>query len=69
MGKIKDYIEKTSYMTVGLQFALSVIIGIAIGYYLDRKLSTFPLMSIVWLLIGFAAGLKNAYKELKKATK
>jgi len=69
MGKLKNYIEKTSYMMVGVQFAFSIIIGIVIGYYLDKWLNTFPWMTIFWLLIGFAAGLKNLYKELKKVAK
>ena len=69
MGRLKDYIDKTSYMMVGVQFALSIIIGIVIGYYLDKWLSTFPWMTIFWLLIGFAAGLKNLYRELKKVAK
>ena len=69
MGKLKDYIEKTSYMMVGVQFALAVVIGIAIGYYLDKWLDTFPWMTFFWLLIGFAAGLKNVYRELKKVAK
>jgi ATP synthase protein I len=69
MGKLKNYIEKTSYMMVGVQFALSIIIGIAIGYYLDKWLDIFPLMTIFWLLIGFAAGLKNLYRELKKVAR
>jgi ATP synthase protein I len=69
VGKLKDYIERTSYMMVGVQFALSIIIGLVIGYYLDKWLKTFPLMTIFWLLIGFAAGLKNLYRELKKVAK
>ncbi len=69
MGKLKEYIERTSYMMVGVQFALSIIIGVVIGYYLDKRLSTFPWMTIFWLLIGFAAGLKNLYRELKKVAK
>ena len=69
MGKLKDYIEKTSYMMVGVQFALAIIIGIAIGYYLDETFDIFPFMTIFWLLIGFAAGLKNLYRELKKVSK
>ncbi len=69
MGKLKNYIEKTSYMMVGVQFALSIIIGIAIGYYLDKWLNSFPWMTIFWLLAGFAAGLKNLYRELKKVAK
>ncbi len=69
MGKLRDYIEKTSYMMVGVQFALSIIIGLAIGYHLDKWLGTFPWLTIFWLLIGFAAGLKNVYRELKKVSR
>jgi ATP synthase protein I len=69
VGRLKNYIEKTSYMMVGVQFALSIIIGIVIGYHLDKWLNTFPWMTIFWLLIGFAAALKNLYKELKKVAK
>jgi ATP synthase protein I len=69
MGKLREYIEKTSYMMVGVQFALAVIIGLAIGYYLDQKFNTFPWLTLFWLVIGFLAGLKNVYKELKKVTK
>jgi len=56
-------------MMVGVQFALAVIIGLAIGYYLDQKFNTFPWLTLFWLVIGFLAGLKNVYKELKKVTK
>ncbi len=69
MGKLKEYIERTSYMMVGVQFALAVIIGLAIGYYLDESFNTFPWLTLFWLIIGFLAGLKNVYRELKKVAK
>lgn len=69
MGKLRDYIEKTSYMMVGVQFALAVIIGLGIGYYLDSRFDTFPWLTLFWLIIGFLAGLKNVYRELKKVAR
>ena len=69
MGKLKEYIERTSYMMVGVQFALAVIIGLAIGYYLDESFNTFTWLTLFWLIIGFLAGLKNVYRELKKVAK
>jgi ATP synthase protein I len=69
VGKLKEYIERTSYMMVGVQFALAVIIGLAIGYYLDESFNTFPWLTLFWLIIGFLAGLKNVYRELKKVAK
>jgi len=69
VGKLRDYIEKTSYMMVGVQFALAVIIGLGIGYYLDSRFDTFPWLTLFWLIIGFLAGLKNVYRALKKVAR
>jgi len=69
VGKLKDYIERTSYMMVGVQFALAVFIGLAIGYWLDNHFKTFPFLTIFWFFIGLAAGFKNVYRELKKVSK
>ena len=66
MGRLRDYIERTSYMMVGVQFALAIFIGLAVGYWLDRKLNTFPWLTIFWFFIGLAAGFKNVYRELRK---
>ncbi len=67
MGKAREFIKRSRAMTLGLSFSIAVMIGLAIGFYLDRKLHTFPLMTIIWLIIGFAAGLKNLYLAIKKA--
>ena len=56
-------------MMVGVQFALAVIIGLGIGYYLDSRFDTFPWLTLFWLIIGFLAGLKNVYRELKKVAR
>jgi ATP synthase protein I len=69
VGKLKDYIERTSYMMVGVQFALSIFIGLVIGYWLDKKFHTFPWLTLFWFFIGLAAGFKNVYRELKKVSK
>ncbi len=69
MGKLRDYIETTSYLTIGIQFALSIFIGFGIGYWLDERFDTSPWLTIVWFLIGLAAGFKNVYREVKKLNK
>ena len=69
MGKLRDYIERTSYMMVGVQFSLAIFIGLAIGYWLDKEFKTFPWLTIFWFFIGLAAGFKNVYRELKKISK
>jgi ATP synthase protein I len=56
-----------TYGTLGLEMGLSVAIGIGIGYYLDRVFKTSPILSIVFLLFGIAAGLKRLYEVWKRA--
>ena len=51
MGKLKDYIERTSYMMVGVQFALAIFIALGIGYWLDKQFKSFPWLTIFWFFI------------------
>jgi ATP synthase protein I len=54
--------ELGRYSALGLEMAASVVIGLAIGYYLDRWLGTTPWLTILWLGFGFAAGVRNLYR-------
>jgi F0F1-type ATP synthase assembly protein I len=56
-----------AYGTLGLEMGLSVAIGIGIGYFLDSRFGTSPILSIIFLLFGIAAGLKRLYEVWKKA--
>ena len=65
--------ELGKYSALGLEMAISVVIGMAIGYYLDKWLGTSPWLTIVWIGLGFAAGVRSLYraavqsgKDLKK---
>ena len=51
--------ELGKYSALGLEMALSVVIGMAIGYYLDRWLGTGPWLMVVWIGLGFAAGVRS----------
>ena len=56
--------------TLGLTMVIATMIGLAIGVYLDSKLNTSPWLTIIFLLIGIAAGFNKviqvAIKEAKK---
>lgn len=56
-----------TYGTLGLEMGLSVAIGIGLGYFLDRYFRTSPILSIIFMLFGIAAGLKRLYEVWKKA--
>jgi len=45
---------------VGVEFVGAVLVSAFIGYLLDRWLGTKPWLMIVFLLLGFAAGLRRA---------
>jgi ATP synthase protein I len=49
--------------------ALSVLIGLGIGYYLDKWLGTAPWLMIVWLGFGFAAGVRSLYRAALRSEK
>src|SRR4030067_287995 len=48
--------ELGRYSALGLELAISVIIGLAVGYYLDKWLRTRPWMTVVWVGGGGAGG-------------
>ena len=51
---------------VGIEFVGSVLVGALIGYLLDGWLGTAPWLMIVFLGLGFAAGLRRAFTASKQ---
>lgn len=61
--------ELGKYSALGLEMALSVVIGAGIGYYLDKWLGTDPWLLIVWTGFGFAAGVRSLFRAAVKSGK
>lgn len=55
-----------SFLTIGLHLVSGIIVGTAIGYFLDKNFSTSPYLTIIFFFLGFLAGLNNMYKDAKK---
>ena len=51
---------------VGLGMAASILIAFLIGLFLDRKLGTEPLFTIVGIFGGVGAGFWNAYRLIMR---
>jgi hypothetical protein len=49
---------------VGLQFAVSIILFLFVGQWLDQKLGTAPWMLILGVFGGAAAGFYSMYRKL-----
>ena len=61
--------ELAYYSSIGLQVALSIFIGLAIGLYLDRTFGSQPWMMLLFLGFGIAAGYRNIGLAIKKSRK
>ena len=61
--------ELGKYSALGLEMALSVVIGVGIGYYLDKWFGTAPWMMILWIGFGFAAGVRSLYRAAVRSGK
>ena len=52
--------------TVGFSFVLAIVIGAAIGYFLDSWLGTTPWLFFLFFFMGLAAGILNVYRTAGK---
>ncbi|WP_297890348.1 AtpZ/AtpI family protein [Sulfurihydrogenibium sp.] len=55
-----------SFLTIGLHLVSGVIVGVAIGYFLDKYFGTSPYLTIIFFFFGLAAGFRNMYIDAKK---
>lgn len=55
---------------VGISLVASTLIGLFMGYYLDRWLETSPWLTLLFLGFGIAAGFRNIFiltrRELRR---
>ncbi len=52
--------------SVGLELGLSVMIGLVMGYYLDRELGTGPWLMLLFLAFGFVAGFRGVLRAVRR---
>ena len=52
--------------TVGITLVAATVIGYFLGLFLDRVFGTSPWLTIIFLIFGIAAGLKNLFDQARK---
>ena len=56
--------------SLGISMVAATLIGLAMGYYLDKWLETSPWFTLIFLVIGIIAGFRNIYilteRELRR---
>jgi ATP synthase protein I len=55
--------------SVGLAFVIAIVIGAALGWWLDRITGWSPIGFIVFFILGLVAGIRNVYYMTKKFMK
>ncbi len=52
--------------TLGLSMVLTIVMGVGVGYYLDKQFGTGPILLVIFTFLGIAAGFRNIYVIVKK---
>lgn len=60
----RKYAEVGPYLGLGVQLAASIVLMFFLGYWLDKKLSTSPLLTIIMSFLGGFAGIYNVIKTV-----
>ena len=64
------YRDLAFYASLGFAVALSIVIGLAVGVYLDRYVfHTTPWLTLIGLLFGILAAYRNIGLAIKKSRK
>lgn len=68
-GRGQVIVKLARASSVGLEMGVAVLIGWALGSWLDRRFGTAPWLMIVFLLFGVAAGFKGLYRAAREASR
>ena len=49
-------------LRIGTELVAALVVGVGIGYLLDRWLGTTPWLMVVFFFLGSAAGMLNVYR-------
>ena len=57
--KFRRYLR---FSSVGLEMGFSVVLGLVIGQWLDKKLGTAPWLLLLFLIFGMVAGFRSVFR-------
>ncbi len=63
----RSFQQMSNLLSAGMVFPVATAIGYGIGYFLDRLFGT-AFLTIVFLLIGIAAGFVSFFRAISAAT-
>lgn len=67
LNKDKNVIKEIApFLTIGIEMMLYILIFTFLGYWLDEKLNTSPLLTIILALFGIFASFYKFFKSVLK---
>ena len=61
---VGSYAEAGTYSSLGIQFAVTILLFLAVGWWLDGELGTTPLFILLATPLGAIAGFYKLYRTL-----
>jgi ATP synthase protein I len=61
---IQVYAQAGTYLSAGLQFAFTILLGLFAGRWLDARLGTDSLCLVAGTFLGAGAGFYHLYRDL-----
>ncbi len=55
--------QSSRALRAGTDFVAALVVGVFLGYWIDRWLGTTPFGIIIFMLLGFGAGVMNLYRS------
>ena len=65
-ARTRGYYRQLSASSVGIELAVAVLLGVFFGRWLDGKLGTTPWMMLVFLGLGFTAGMRSILRFVRR---
>ncbi len=63
----KQFRELWYYSSLSFSIAIAILIGLAIGLWLDTRYDTSPWFTLIFLGLGIIAGFRNIYLAIEKS--
>jgi ATP synthase protein I len=51
--------------SLGISILSSILVGMAMGYGLDKFFDTAPWLMVLFIFLGFAAGIRTVWKQME----
>jgi ATP synthase protein I len=66
-GERPAWAQYLSYGAIGIEMGAALVVGMGIGWFLDRTFGTRPWCLVVFTAFGIVAGFRNALRAARKA--